>query len=311
LTTYSYQNQLQFGYGPQAFNRRDHGLDLWYNFNRAERQPISFVDELKRTAQVVYEQARAMGRPIYLLLSGGLDSAVMVKGFKAAGVPFKTATYVFNDGLNEHEMQYIRPFEAAENLDAVHLNMDIRKWMHDGEALDLFLRTDSWETGTLPLMKLMGHVWSELGGLPVFGGGDIDIVQKEGAWYYGRYESFLSRYWYCDIAGISDFVSFFQHTPELTLAMLSDPLIARAATGQDQLANRVLRNLKIVKFKVYHRDFPDLQRRIKFGGTELIHSWLSPLEDSWRAKRQLSYGDLWMIPYDELMEKLRPLGSVY
>ncbi len=309
MTAYSHHNRLLFGYGESSLNRRHIGAELWYRYERCERLPVSFADECRRTARLVHQQALELGRPIYILLSGGLDSAVMVKTFKEAGVPFKTATYVFENDLNIHEMQYVTELERNEQLDHHHMVMDAQRWFHGEEARTWFFETDAWELGTLPLMKLMQHVWCELGGFPVFGGGDIDIVKHDGTWHYGRYESFLSRYWAASIIGIPQFVSFFQHTPEITLSMLNEPLIRRAATGQDALANRILPDLKAVKFNVYHQNWPDLRRRIKFGGTELIHRWLGPLELKWRQERSLSYGELWTTPYDQLVSALTPLPA--
>lgn len=310
MTWYSHQNSLIFGYGDRELGERREGDALWYQFSKATRQPISFADECKRTAKLVHEEAQALNRPVYVLLSGGLDSAIMVKGFKAAGVPFRTATYEFINGMNEQEMQYIRPFVQREQLDAVFMQMDGVKWLKSDEAHDWFHQTYSHELGCLPLMKLMEYVWEDLGGFPVFGGGDMDIIKMpDGSWQYGRYESFLSRYWFSKLKGIENFVSFFQHTPEITLSILNDPLIRRAATGQDAIANKVLKELKAVKFNVYHRDFPDLRRRIKFGGTELIHHHIARTELEWQKERRLSYGEVWTVPYQELVDLLTPSSS--
>jgi hypothetical protein len=257
----------------------------------------------------VYHQAQELGRPIYILLSGGLDSAVMVKTFKEANVPFRTATYVFANGLNSHEMQYVQQLQKSEQLDWYHLYIDAHRWFNSSEARTWFFETDAWELGTLPLMKLMQHVWCDLGGFPIFGGGDIDIVKQDGTWHYGRYESFLSRYWAAEIIGIPQFVSFFQHTPELTLSMLNEPIIKRAASGQDPLANKLLTDLKAVKFNVYYKNWPDLRRRLKFGGTELIHSWLGPLEAQWQKERELTFDELWTVEYSKLIDELSPLST--
>ena len=170
------------------------GESVVYHFSPCSRQPGTFREECVRTAQLIYQQAQNMNREVYLLVSGGLDSVAMVKGFIEAGVPFKTATYAFENGLNEHELEHVRDIVAAHNLDHTYLWMDALKWFKGDEAHEWFHRTNATSLATLPLMKLMQHVWFDLDGLPVFGGGDMDVIKENGKWFYGRFESFISRY---------------------------------------------------------------------------------------------------------------------
>ena len=245
-----------------------------------------------------------MRRPVYVLLSGGLDSVAMAKGFKATGRPFKTITYAFNGKQNEHELEHVRELVQADALDHSYFWMDGVKWMKGSEAHEWFHRTNCWELGTLPLMKLMQHVWFELGGVPVFGGGDMDIIKEDGKWFYSRFESFLSRYWFSERFGLGAFISFFQHTPEIVISILNEPEILRAGQGKDPMANKMLNELKIVKYNVMHRTWPGLRRRMKFGGTELIASQIMPTEHAWRRERRLRFDETWQAPFEAFRQGL-------
>lgn len=302
---YSFENRLVFGYGNGVLNEKRVGDALYFETEHCTRVPGSFREECVQTARVIQEQAR--DRPIYVLLSGGMDSVAMVMGFIEAGVPFKTATYEFNDGQNAHEMEHVHSLIEREKLDATFYKMDGVKWLTGDEAHELFHQTHSFELGCLPLMKLMEHVWFELGGFPVFGGGDIDIIKRDGTWHYARFESYISRYWYSQQRGIGVFASFFQHTPEITLSMLNEPEIVKAASGQDRIANLVLNELKAVKYKVMHRIWPGHAARPKFGGTEMIHHHIDRTELAWRAESPITYGDTWSVPYNEFRALLAPL----
>jgi hypothetical protein len=58
-----------------------------------------------------------------------------------------------------------------------------------------------------------------------------------------------------------------------------------------------------------HRIWPGHKRRPKFGGTELIHGFIDPVERAWRARSPITYGDTWTINYDDLMDAIRPVTS--
>jgi hypothetical protein len=304
MIEYSHQNSLTFGYGGGILNDKTPGAELKYHFSPCAREALSFKDECRRTADVVLDEAERIGRPVYLLLSGGLDSVAMAKGFKATGRPFKTITYAFNGKQNEHELEHVRDLVLMDELDHSYFWMDGVKWMKSDEAHEWFHRTNCWELGTLPLMKLMQHVWFELGGTPVFGGGDMDVIREDGQWFYSRFESFLSRYWFSERFGLGSFVSFFQHTPEITLSILSEPELLRAGSGQDPMANKVLNELKIVKYNVMHRTWPGLRRRLKFGGTELIVQHITQTEEAWRRERELRFDETWKMPFQAFRDSI-------
>ncbi len=78
------------------------------------------------------------------------------------------------------------------------------------------------------------------------------------------------------------------------------------ASGNDLLANKVLNELKIVKYKVIHRIWPGLKRRPKFGGTELFHHHIAKTELAWNAERLIKYGETWKVPFTEFVESIRP-----
>jgi len=310
MINYSHNNYLTFGYGGGVFNDKALGDNVAYHFTRCTRQPGSFQEECRRTALTVYEEAKVVGREVYVLISGGLDSLAMVKGFVEAGVPFKTATYSFKNGLNEHELEHVRSLVAEHDLDNSYLELDALKWLKSSEANEWFHKTNCCELGTLPLMKLMQHVWFDLGGYPVFGGGDMDVIKENEQWYYSRFESFLSRFWFSERFGLGTFVSFFQHTPEMVLSILNEPEIQRAGLGNDKLANTVLNELKIVKYKVMHRIWPGQRRRPKFGGTELIHNQIISTEEAWVRERAVRFDETWKVPFAEFVESIKPQSKL-
>lgn len=306
MVDYSYNNYLTFGYGGGVMNDKSIGDTVSYNFTPCTRKPGTFREECKRTAELIYSQAQAAGRDVVVLVSGGMDSVAMVKGFVESGVPFKTATYEFIGGKNEHELEHVRAIVEEHNLDHVYFEMDGVKWLKSSEAHEWFHRTNTTNLATMPLMKLMEFVWNDMGGMPVFGGGDMDVNKYDGKWYYGRYESFITRYWFSERFGGTDFISFFQHTPELVLSILNEPEIQRVGQGKDKLANAMLNELKIVKYRAMHRIWPGQKRRPKYGGVELIHGDIYSTEVAWQKEAPMGYNEFWKMPFNEFVEFIQP-----
>lgn len=303
MIEYSHRNTLTFGYGDGVLNESD-GTPLSYTMQRCSREPLPLKDELIETAKLM--QQKANGRPIYLMQSGGLDSEVMICSFIDAGIPFKTISFRFPNGQNEHELEFVRHLSEAKQLDTQFYDIDMVNWVRASEAQDWFKLSNCWEIAMLPHMKLMHHIWFELGGMPVLGGGDVVIIKNQGQWMYSKYEYILAWYWFCAKMGIDAGVAFFQHTPEVTLAMLRQPEIQRAALGQDALANKVLPDLRAVKYRVYHRLWPELRRRIKFGGTELVHGMIVSVEQELRSKSARRFDGVWSIPYPDFVRAISP-----
>lgn len=310
MLDYTAGNYLTFGYGGRVFGDKQVGDSVQYNFTPCTRTPGSFQEECRRTAELIYQQAVEQGREVYVLVSGGLDSVAMVKGFVEAGIPFKTATYSFKHGLSEHELEHVRDLVQLHSLNHTYLEIDAEAWLVGSEAHEWFHKTNCCELGTLPLMKLMQHVSENLNGLPVFGGGDIDVIKENGVWFYSRFESFLSRYWFSERFGLSAFISFFQHTPEIVLSALQEPEICKAGMGLDSMANAVLNELKIVKYRAMHRIWPGLKRRPKWGGTEQIHHKIIHTELAWQKERQVRFDETWKVPFADFVKSLQALEGM-
>jgi hypothetical protein len=250
------------------------------------------------------EKAIWHDRPVYLLLSGGMDSEVMVESFLRADVPFTPITFKFKHGLNSHEMQHVQRFSRHHKLKTVYYELDILPFMQSDEAAQFFEESCCWELAMVPHMKLLHHIWFELGGMPVIGGGDVVIRKEAGEWRLSKYEYMLAWYWFCVQYSIDAGVAFFQHTPEITLAMLREPRIAAAAAGQNQIANRILNDLRQVKYQVYRDHWPHLPIRPKNGGTEMIHTLIRPIEE--RLRKGLRYEAIWSTPYQTFCDSISP-----
>lgn len=311
MLPFTLDNHFAFGYGAGAFNPADRAPDnkLWCSFTRASREPESFDKEVAAVAGLLAEEASRLKRRVFVFLSGGMDSEVVVKGCIAAGIDFETITFRYAGGRNVHELVFVDRFIKRHRISHRYFDIDPLTWIKSAELEDLFHGAQAASLTLLPHMKLMNHVWQELNGLPVLGNGDL-YLENDGGWNYVELEYMLSWYRHALRFGILGGIGFFQHTAEVTLSMLREPKITKLGRNLDAYANKVYETSRFVKYGIYRRHWPDLEMRPKFGGHELV-------ADAFKERAlELLEGktpwlDKWKISYDDFRSMLEPDEAAY
>lgn len=308
MIQYSHNNRIRFGYNNGLFNKRASNADvLKFHFSSCERAPYDFQTELKETAKVIYEEAKALNRPIYLLQSGGLDSEVMIKSFKGANIPVSCISFEFPNDQNSHETRYIRKFSAEEELNTTFFKFNFLAWLRTPEARTWFHEFCVNDIIMCAHMKLMEHIWFDLNGFPVLGAGDPVIEKGEKSnWLYHKNEFLLAWFWFQHDLKVGGVGTFFQHTPEMLLSFLAEPSFAHAASGKNRIANILMSDLRQLKYSLYYRLWPNLTRRPKFVGYEGIISNVQSANARLSKERNLSFDGRWSLQYTQMLDLLAP-----
>lgn len=262
------------------------------------------------TAKLLVQQARNLGRRPVILLSGGLDSEVVVKAFlDAAPGAFDLATFRYPNHLNDHELKYVKLFCDRHDLHPTYYDIDILNWARSNEARQLFLDSECAYFEMVPHMRLVSEIW-EHGGFPILGNGEVLLEKVNRAWQYVEYEYDLAWYRHAAHNGIGGTMGFFQHTSEIVLAALLDPQTVNLGTGKNGAANALLRTSREIKYKMYRDHWPDLEKRTKFHGAEKLGSFLPELAATVGKHRALKYDDKWLLPYSDFVSLISPDHSL-
>lgn len=282
---------------------------LWCSFTRAEREPVSFDQEAAKVAGILAEEASRLKRKVCVLLSGGMDSEVVVKACMAAGINFEAITFRYTGGRNNHELVFVDRFVKRHAIRHSYFDINPLAWIRSAELEDMFHGAQAASLTLMPHMKLLNHVWQELNGLPVLGNGDLYLENDDG-WNYVELEYMLSWYRHAIRFGILGGIGFFQHTPEVTLSMLREPKIMKLGRNLDSYANQKYDTSRYVKYGIYRRYWPDLEMRPKFGGHEMVADVFKE-----RALELLEgktpWLDKWQIGYDDFRSMLEPDEQAY
>lgn len=309
---YTIDDHFIFGYNNVPFSNK---LDLindkfFCQYSRCKREPGNFKEECIQTAINAYKQATSLNRDVYIFLSGGLDSEVVVKAFLDAGVKFYTISFRFKGDLSSHEQVYIDQFVSKHGLSHSYYEID-PMWLWSKEADQFCEQSVCNKSQMLPHMKLMQYVWCDLNGFPVLGNGDLYVGKEinpqwllhdrslpKYQWLYIEYEYIVAWFRFAIAHKILGYIAFFQSNPYIVLAIINEPIM------QQCFANQLNYKLSSRSSKpvVYRKYWPDLNVRVKYNGGEQIAGMCLDLN----RKLTLKYfsDNKWSMPIEEFTQLL-------
>jgi hypothetical protein len=276
---------------------------------------LSFKEECIKVCEQISDYSNQVGRVPVILLSGGLDSEVVVRSFLESGRDFKMITNKFKNDLNAHEINYIKQFSQRYNLEIEFKELDVVHWLlHSDETNILSHESKCIRPEMLPTMKLMSYVYDN-GGIPILANGDLyaskDISPKwrmtgrgeKYQWNYIEYEYILAWMRYCVCHDIVGSINFFQQTPEIVLSMAVEPLI------QDLIKNNPIgkQSTRSTKYLVYQKYWADIESRPKFHGGEKISNICDYLRKTRLNRLYGCYNKKYKIPFNEFVKQLSPI----
>jgi hypothetical protein len=316
MLPYTIDNHFTFGYGKDTFNILDASpnLDFWCNYSRAKYIPDSFKEECIKTAISLSDSAKALGRKPVILLSGGMDSHVVVKSFIEAGLEFQTVTNRFFRNLNDHELVYVEKLKEEYKFPHKYINLDVEKFLQSNEAAVMAEESLCAYPQMFSTMKLMKYVWDN-GGMPILGNGDFyairsinpkwrlqDFNAPKYMWEYVEYEYILAWFRYAIKHKIVGGLGFFQHNAEIVLAMGLEEHIVNTVTGADEGKQ----STRSSKYEVYKKYWPEFENRQKYHGGEKISGLCDMLRKTTLLPQHGNYERKWTMDYFKFIDLLMP-----
>jgi hypothetical protein len=211
--------------------------------------------------------------------------------------------------LNSHEMIYVNRFLARHNLTSEFFDIDVLNWIPGPEAEQIWRDTHSVHIHYSLHAKLIQHIWDN-NGFPIVGE-EGQLQKEDGVWNYVENEHDLSPYRYLDFAGIQGCAGFLLETPEIILAMFTDPRMVALGTGQNSTANVLLGTSREVKYEMYFDCWPDLEPRRKYHGSEKIIGLTGQVVVQLYQRFGMPRSRVWRTSYAEFIRSLMPEPITY
>lgn len=226
-------------------------------------QPLDYYESLRYNAQMIAEHYPG---PFDVLLSGGLDSEIVVRVFRDLGIPQRVHTFRFE---NNHNLQDVLSAQAVARQLDIKLNIidfNLEHWF-ETQAHDMYHRT------YVPLVELLPRfAWFDyFDGTIVFGdgepywrrlnGGDYTqpgqwaMVWDEDDWSNSIYSRQISR---------PIIAEWYQYTPEITFHFTKLPLVRELL--RDRIAGK--QSSWSSRTDIHRHLWPDISYKPKMVGYE-------------------------------------------
>lgn len=154
----------QYGWGDGS---SDPEAPFWVKFSRCASQPVEWDKEIRAAAVSL---ANSTSKPIWICLSGGIDSEVVCEIFQELDIPFRVLTVAFRDGVNAHDIKYAHDWCAERKIEQRIVDFDLERFaelipklLDQGHIADHFFRYFQ-----VHLVQLV----EEMGGFAILGGGE-------------------------------------------------------------------------------------------------------------------------------------------
>lgn len=249
------------------------------NFSHGKvKNHCSWRDECKNVAKELYDK---YGDKLIILLSGGLDSEVVLHSFISCGIIPKVVILRYERNLNLHDINYALRICAARGISPTILDVNVKDFF-ENHLLDFanFTKCSS------PQLNLLMYYANKVDGIPVIGAGENFLIRKEGEkQIYDLEEArVVSIYKFFENTSREAIPSFFQYTPEVMISYLQKESVYRWVETAKHLGYI---NSKKIKPNIIAEDF-DIEPRGKLTGYELM----DPLDRKYRNMLcSNNYGD--------------------
>lgn len=286
--------QFKIGYGenfdlwPQSLN------DHWnIQFARCQRSVENIWVECQLQALSYKNQFQ---EKINFFYSGGIDSEFALLSFKEARVPVRVLTAHFANGLNSHDLEFVKKFRI-ENPEFTYesIDIDIEKFLLSAEAEQLSDQTQCTLPHLLLLMSLMKKTQAPL----IMATGEPYLKKEGSKWFLRERESIASLYRFFYLYNIKGTHAFFQSTPELFFSYLTDPVLKSLA--QNEYVGKL--SSMSSRHKLYNQ-YAHLDERPKYHGYEKLESLIAEIQK--KAEDKYSrFCNMKYFLYDDLVQGLK------
>ena len=267
------------------------------NFSPIRRPLLPWKDEVNNTARLI---AASTTKPLYVFMSGGIDSEVVARAFLENNIPFTAITAKHTNGTNMHDTRFADDFCKKYNIKQEIVEVDMSNF---DTIIENYIEQGYRATNIYHYLQLiLLERAEELGGFGVGGAGEQLYYTKDNEIHIKINSCYTLGMDWCKRNNTWHQFWFNLTTPEIYAAYMQIDIIKTLLQNPEYFVNHHFASIE--KRMVLHRFWPDMVRRTKFSGFEKI-------EDSYRQPKQAELscrfpdiGDLF-IPISKIQQQLK------
>lgn len=235
-------------------------------FKPVSRKVKSWKEELLISAQSI---ANSTNKPLYVLMSGGIDSEQVARIFLELKMDFKVLTMKHKNGTNTHDIKYAIDFCQKYDIEQTLVELDTEHFF--SEEIERYIEQGYRSTNIYHYLQLfLIDELEKLGGFGVGGAGEqvyYTVGNKINLRINPHYTLGMD---YCKNNNYQHNFWLNLSTPEIYAAYLNIDLIDFLLKEPEYFISHHYASIE--KIMVYHAEWPDMQKRNKYTGFEYIES---------------------------------------
>jgi hypothetical protein len=246
-------------------------------FKPVTREIDSWPSEIDNTAKLI---AKETNKPLFLGLSGGVDSEIIADYLIKNNIPFTALIVKYGDGENFHDFKFAEEYCNKHNIKTYVINLDsvyfytktINKYIEKGYRATRIFRY---------FQLYMLEIVEKMGGCLILGSGEqvYDTIDQEIGMYFEP--GYMLPFEWCKKNNTTHYPCFFMHNPEIYAAYMKIDLI-KFLLQRPSFFVSSSDNMSVEKTMIYQRYWPNMIRRNKFHGYEKMIDLKNQIEDNLR-----------------------------
>lgn len=306
---YNQDNWYQWGYHKEGWASDPYALrqykdeKLYVHYGRLPGKFKTFKEAVLDNARSTCDYYQ--GRTIHLLASGGMDSELVLRAYKAIGANVVCHVFQYENNWNIYDVAH-SVLMADETDTPLHIhNFNLTDFFESGSFAGFAEHAQSDRPRALVQLAFLQLLYQQVDGVIVSASSDPrwyrphDDYTEKAVWRCQDFEHDIALDRYAHLLRADAIMQWFKWTPELTLAWFSLKWFA------DLVSDRIPGKLGVVSTKIrgYQEVFPEMRFRVKKTGFESIDHLVEPAQAYLEQKnsglhyRQMvdqSADDLWM-----------------
>ncbi len=252
---FSDNNHWRFGWGREGlYNFDEQDLPLWVKFGPCTTQPKTFDIEISNAVKKI---AAAATKPIYVAMSGGIDSEMVARAMLKEKIPFTPLILQYEKSYNKMDIIYAFEFCKQRNITPEIVPFEIIKFFRDCVNTPYILNN----CAHIMHMQIM-RIAASLGGMAVIGVGEQRYEKSNGEIYIPVPQERIAVTHFMHAENVEGVSAFYCYTPEMMYSLLLEAK-AHGFEGMERFAHNI-------KDGIYRKYWPDMVKRPKYSGFELV-----------------------------------------
>jgi len=271
------------------YNYQNLPNSVWPNTNINQRFRIQFkpvtrtVNNWKEELLIsIRNISESTDKPIYLCMSGGIDSEVVARLLIESQIKFKALTVKHKKGTNYNDTSYADRFCKENNIEQISVSIDAEHFFTKG--IEKYIAQGYRSTNIYHYLQLfMLETIENLGGFALGGAGELVFYTVEDQICLKMNPSYILGMEWCRNNNAGHNLWFFHSSPELYCSYLNLDVVKLLLKDPRYFVNHHYASNE--KKIIYHQHWPEMIKREKASGFENIQKNIrNPVETELRKR---------------------------